>query len=121
MYLVRDILDKQVVDRKQARIGKVDGIVLTTENDGRLKISFLEMGHLTLMRRLSPRLYRWLLALSQRARAGRDRCPYRIPWSKITDAGVDIQVDIDDSETPLEQTQEWLRQHILRRIPGGLS
>ncbi len=121
MYLVRDVLDKQVVDRRQARIGKVDGIVLTTENDDRLKISFVEMGHLTLLRRLSQRLYRWLLAFSQRVRAERDQCPYRIPWSKVTDVGIDIEVDIDNSETPLEQKQEWLRQHILGHIPGGLS
>ncbi len=66
MYLVRDVLDKQVVDRRQARIGKVDGIVLTMRNDGRLKIAFVEMGTSTLVRRLNRRLYRWMLALSRR-------------------------------------------------------
>ncbi|AVA25599.1 hypothetical protein [Rhizobium sp. NXC24] len=116
MYLVRDVLDKQVVDRRQARIGKVDGIVLSVEDNGRLKVAFIEMGTLTLVRRLSQRLYGWMLAFSRRAQP-----PYRIPWSKITDIGIDIEADIDDSETPLGQAQEWLREHILSHIPGGRS
>lgn len=121
MYLVRDVLDKQVVDHRQARIGKVDGLVLTTETDGRLKIGFIEMGYVTLLRRLSLRLSRRLPAFFHMAPASRDWHPYRIPWSKVTDVGVDIEVDIDDSETPLGRTQEWLRQHIFNHIPGGRS
>ncbi|MBB4566839.1 hypothetical protein [Rhizobium leucaenae] len=121
MHLVHDVLDKQVVDRRQARIGKVDGIVLTADNGGQLKVAFIEMGSLTLARRLSRRLYAWILRFSQRKRASDRWRPYRIPWSKITDVGLDIEADVDDSETPLEQVQEWLRQHILRYIPGGLS
>ncbi|AYG68490.1 MULTISPECIES: hypothetical protein [unclassified Rhizobium] len=121
MYLVRDILDKQVVDRRQARIGKVDGIVLTTEDGGRLKIAFIEMGTSTLVRRLSRRLYGWMLALSPQVRAGDGWRPYRIPWSKITNVGVDIEADVDNSETPFGQAQEWLRRHIFSRIPGGRS
>lgn len=121
MYLGRDVLDKQVVDRRQARIGKVDGIVLTAADDGRLKIAFIEMGTPTLVRRLSRRLYAWMLASSQRAQAGDGWRPYRIPWSKITDVGVDIEADVDNSETPLERAQEWLRQHIFSHIPGGRS
>ena len=27
MHMIRDVLDKQVVDRNQVKIGKVDGIV----------------------------------------------------------------------------------------------
>jgi sporulation protein YlmC with PRC-barrel domain len=121
MYLVRDVLDKQVVDRRQVRIGKVDGIVLTAENGGPLKVAFIEMGSLTLIRRLSRRLHGWMLCLFQEARPGGSEPSYRIPWSKITDVGVDIEADIDNSETPLEQAQEWLRQHVLRHVPGGLS
>jgi hypothetical protein len=30
MDLVRDVLDKQLVDRKQVKMGKVDGLVLET-------------------------------------------------------------------------------------------
>ena len=121
MYLVHDILDKQVVDRRQARIGKVDGIVLTTRNDGRLKIAFIEIGTSTLVRRLSRRLHGWMLALSKRMQGSDGWHPYRIPWPKITDVGIDIEADIDDSETPFGQAQDWLRQHILNYIPGGRS
>jgi sporulation protein YlmC with PRC-barrel domain len=117
MYLVRDVLDKQVVDRKQARIGKADGIVLSVKNGGQPKVAFIEMGTLTLVRRLSQFLYDRIRA----SRTDKGRRPYRIPWSKIRDVGIDIEADVDSSETPLEQCQEWLRQHVLSRIPGGLS
>ncbi|MEF0942463.1 hypothetical protein [Rhizobium sp. BR 362] len=121
MHLVHDVLDKQVVDRRQARIGKVDGIVLTAENGGQLKVAFIEIGSSTLVRRLSRRLHGWILRFSQRRGRPDSWRPYRIPWSKITDVGLNIEADIDDSETPFGQTQEWLRQHVLRYIPGGLS
>ncbi|WP_168879003.1 hypothetical protein [Rhizobium sp. P28RR-XV] len=121
MHLVRDVLDKQIVDRRKARIGKVDGIVLAAEDGGRLKIAFIEIGTLTLVRRLSLSLYRRMLAFSRRAQGGNGWRPYRIPWSKITDVDVDIKADVDGSETPLEWAQEWLRQHVFRHIPGGRS
>lgn len=116
MHLIRDVLDKQVIDRNGARIGKVDGIVLSVADDAPPKVAFIEMGALTLLRRLNHRLYSWVLASLQRTPA-----PCRITWSKVRDVGVDIEVDIDDQGTPLELWQKWLRQHILRYIPGGRS
>ena len=119
MNLVRDVLDKQVVDKEQNRIGKVDGIVLTLSDDDAPKVAFIEMGSLTLARRLGRHPYRWMLWVRGTAGAADASGVFRLPWSSVRDVGVDIEVDVDRRETPLERCQDWLRRHVINRIPGG--
>ncbi len=120
MNLVRDVLDKQLVDRRQRRLGKVDGIVLAIApgDAERPRVAAIEMGSLVLARRLSPRLARWTAALLARVGAA-EREPYRIPWSKVRDVGLDVEVDVKIEETPLYRWQRWLRRHVIGRIPGA--
>ncbi|OWV92796.1 hypothetical protein ATY81_16735 [Rhizobium sp. R72] len=115
MNLIRDVLDKQVIDRNGSRIGKVDGLILSIAGEGPPKVAFIEMGALTLLRRLSRRLYRFFVSRLSPSP------PYRISWSKVEDVGVDVEVDVDDKATPVEGYQEWLRRHVLHFMPGGRS
>src|ERR1051325_11639479 len=46
-HVVRDILDKQLVDRRQRRIGKVDGLVLEAREGEPLRLAFIEVGAMT--------------------------------------------------------------------------
>jgi sporulation protein YlmC with PRC-barrel domain len=118
MDLVRDMLDKQLVDRKERRLGKVDGIVLSLAPGEPPKVAALEVGPLVLARRLSPRAERWTAALISRLGAPRDaHC--RIPWSKVRDIGLDVEVDVPIEETMLHVWQRWLRRVFIGRIPGG--
>ena len=121
MNLVRDVLDKQVVDTEQHRVGKVDGIVLTLSDDDAPKVAFIEMGSLTLSRRLGRRPYRWMLWVHRAAGVEGAASVFRVPWSSVRDVGVDIEVDVDRRETPLERCQDWLRRNVINRIPGGRS
>ena len=43
--------------------------------------------------------------------------PFRIPWDKITDIGVDVAVELQS--TPLNAWRQRLREHILNHIPGA--
>ena len=63
--IIRDILDKQLVDREDTEMGRVDGIVLSID-DGAPRIDHFELGFVVLARRLHPRLERWLQALRSR-------------------------------------------------------
>ena len=47
------------------------------------------------------------------------REPHRIPWSKVRDIGVDVDVDIDVRDTRIFAWQDWLRDKIIRHIPGA--
>jgi sporulation protein YlmC with PRC-barrel domain len=121
MLLVRDILDKQMVDKEQNRIGKADGIVLSLSESGAPKVAFIEIGSLTLSRRLGRRPHRWMLRLRHAAGAESAATGFRVPWGKVRDIGVDIEADVDRFDTPLERCQDWLRRHVIKWIPGGLS
>src|SRR4051794_22287340 len=92
MRLIRDVLDNQLVDRYQTKIGKADGIVVELRPVAPPKIVALETGWVTKVRRLQPLLARWVARCSQ---------PYRIPWRLVRDVGIDIELDLDAHDTPL--------------------
>jgi sporulation protein YlmC with PRC-barrel domain len=107
--LIRDVLDNQLVDRNQRRIGKVDGIVIELVSGRPPVLKAIEAGWVTKARRLHPRIAGWI---------GRWSKPYRIPWKSIRDIGVDVEVDIDADKTPLLRFEKRLRK-VLMRIPGA--
>jgi hypothetical protein len=110
MDLIRDVLDSELVDRNHRRLGKVDGIVIELRDGRPPVLRYIETGWAAKVRRVHPKLARWLTR--------RLRRPYRIPWTAIRDIGVDIQVALDARETPLLRTEERLRR-IFMRIPGS--
>ncbi len=118
LYLVRDVLDTQVVGRDDECMGRVDGLVLALRKGAPPRVAFIEMGTVTLARRLHPRLAHWVASVG-RHRGQKHRAPYRIPWSTVRDVGVDVDVDLDASRTPALASDRWLRDHIIGRIPGA--
>ncbi|MER8972943.1 MULTISPECIES: hypothetical protein [unclassified Mesorhizobium] len=119
MELLRDILDKQVVDREQVKIGKVDGLVAELRPGEPPKIVAVELGSITLGRRLGERPGRWMARVAARLGGKRHAEPHRIAWNKVRDIGVDIEFDIDVRETAIFDWQDWLRDHVIGRIPGA--
>jgi sporulation protein YlmC with PRC-barrel domain len=117
MDLVRDILDKQVLDRLGRKMGKVDGVVLE-ERGGELRVAFLELGGGALARRLHPRLACLVQGLS-RALGVTDGEPLRIPWSKVLRHHISVHVDVDADETQAFAWEHLLRDRLLRRVPTG--
>src|SRR5438045_1737116 len=103
--LIRDILDKQLVDRNQRKMGKVDGLVIELNPDRAPTLKYIELGALTRARRVSSRLARWIKTE-----------PYRIPWDKVRDIGVDIEVDVDAEKTPALRVERFLREKIVKRM-----
>ena len=69
-------------------------------------------------RRMHPRLAAWL----QRWLHGhgpRSDGTLRIPWSQVKAIGVDVRVDLIADGTPARAWEEWLRDHVVRRLPGA--
>lgn len=119
MELIRDILDKQVVDREETKIGKVDGLVVELRDGAPPRVAFVEIGTVALARRIGPRLGRLVSRLGERLGGAEHRAPYRIPWRKVRDIGVDLEFDIDVHETTIFDWQDWLRDRVIGRIPGA--
>ncbi|RWA81611.1 hypothetical protein [Mesorhizobium sp.] len=119
MQLLRDILDKQVVDREQVKIGRVDGLVAELRQGKPPRVVAVELGSITLARRLGQRPGRWTARLTARLRGNRKARPHRIAWNKVRDIGVDIEFDLDVRRTKILAWQDWLRDHVVGWIPGA--
>lgn len=63
MDLVRDLLDKQVVDRNGQELGRVDSIILDVAADGSATVSAIEIGLISFAQRLHPLLGRYARAI----------------------------------------------------------
>ena len=119
MDLVRDVLDAQLVDQNGRNIGRVDGIVLELRGHRPPRFAAMEIGALTLARRIHPRLARWLRAIVLKVSPVPMK-PIRVPPRAIRDIGVDIGLDVDAAlEAKLRRVERWLSRHVISRLPGG--
>jgi hypothetical protein len=118
MHLVRDLLDNQVRDKEDRRMGKVDGIVLILRRGRPPRVSAIEMGLPTLATRISERLGRGVRALERRLGVG-DGEVVRIPMERIMGIGIDVRVDIDANRTAVYDWEKWIRRVLIGRLPGA--
>jgi sporulation protein YlmC with PRC-barrel domain len=118
MNIIRDVLDNQLVDRKGYRMGRVDGIVMELRDGQPPKLAYIEVGISTLAQRLHPHLASWVAKIHSMWGAKRDES-VRIPWSKVREIGIDVEVDVDADKTRVIAYEQWVREHITKRIPGG--
>lgn len=105
--VVADILDKQIVDAKELNLGKVDGIVLVLRNDKPPRVAAIEVGTGVALRRFGKWAERFDLAR------------YRIPWSKVKEVDINVEVDFDASESPPLKWEHWIRDHFILKMPFG--
>ena len=118
MNLIRDCLDKQLIDRNDSNMGKCDGIVMTLESGHQPEITHIEIGAVTQATRVHPRFGRWVAAVARRWGAASSD-PFRVPWSEVVVTGVTVTVGVDAEKTPALAWEHWLRRHIIGRIPGA--
>ena len=116
MDLIRDVLDKQVRDRKGRNMGKVDAVILEERDGAAPRVAYLELGGGALARRVSPRLVPFVQGLA-RAVGVTDGEPLRIPWSKVTKVEVNVDVDLDAEECGAYAWEKALRETALFKIP----
>jgi hypothetical protein len=116
VYLIRDVLDDQLIDRKKRPLGKVDGVIIVLRKEKPPRVAYLETGLSTVAHRLSPRLGRFTEKIGRKWGMRRGK-PFRIPWAKVRKSGIDVEVDLDADETPVMDWEKWLNRHIIGRIP----
>jgi len=115
-FLVRDLLDNQLVDRDKRNLGKIDGIALHVAQGKQPRVTYLESGALILARRLGPRWERFV-AFMTRHFGVRKNPVFRVPWTKVTKTGIDIHVDIDGKKSDAFAWEHWLDDHLIGRLP----
>ena len=116
--IVRDLLDKQLVDTDETKMGRVDGIVLQVDGDEQPRVDHLELGFVVLARRLGPRVEKWFSALRSRWSV-RKSARQIVSWAKVLEVSdSEIKLDLKALGTPAFDWEVWLRDRIVARIPG---
>ena len=109
MDLVRDVLDKLLVDRRHHEIGRVDGIVLETRNGAAPRVVGLEVGLSVTGRRLGHIPGRLAEGFEHAIGLG-DARPLRIPFSAVSEIDLELHVDALADETPATLVERQLRR-----------
>lgn len=118
MDLVRDVLDKEIGDRRGAPIGRIDGIVMQIDGDAQPRIVAIEVGSVAQVRRLGPRIGRWMERWAQRWGRMKPN-PYRFDWSALKPHERTFRVDVLASEVETRAWERSLREHVIDHIPGA--
>jgi sporulation protein YlmC with PRC-barrel domain len=118
LQLVHDVLDAQLVDRHNRKIGRVDSLVLALEEGRPPRVATILIGGPERARRIG----RWAVALGRMLRAvGRVRSPgvSAIPFDAVRCIGDTIKVDVDGDDLDAGHLEAWLAEHFVRHIPGS--
>jgi hypothetical protein len=118
MNLVRDVLDKKLIDRENCEMGRVDGLVMQVGEKSQPRITHIQLGGETLWMRLHP-VVAGLSAKLSRMWGPKRGEPVRIPWSRVLTAGKDVKLDVKARDTGAIDWEIWIARHIIERIPGG--
>jgi len=118
MELIRDVLDKQLLDANGVKMGKIDGLLAVVEPGAQPRVTHIQLGAVVLARRLGRLSGRIVAEIAAHLGGEARRKPIRIGWAKVTDIGVDIELAVDSRETPLSDAANWLNRKIIRRLGG---
>jgi hypothetical protein len=116
--LVRDVLDKKLVDSEDCPMGRVDGLVMQVGERSQPRITHIRIGGPTPWMRVHPAFARLGARLAQMWGPKREEA-VRIPWSHVMTAGRDIKLDVKARNTGALDWEIWIARHIVERIPGG--
>jgi sporulation protein YlmC with PRC-barrel domain len=117
MDVVRDLLDKSVVDRNGREVGRVDRVVLALDGDRQPRVAALEVGPSALAARLHPMLGAWIRGLELALGIDRGR-PMRVPIDDVLAVADHVKIDAAVGETPASALERRLRRWV-RAVPGG--
>lgn len=118
MHIVRDLLDKQLIDVNWMPMGRVDGLAMEAERGEQPRITTIMVGGTVLTERLPGFVGRWPTALLRRF-GSRHGAPFLIPWPRVMRVDAVVRVDVESDATEVMATAHWARDHIIARIPGG--
>jgi hypothetical protein len=116
--LVRDVLDKQIYDADDVRLGKVDGIVLRLRKGRPPRVEAIETSMPAAWRRVWPRLGDWVERF-QHWLAPELEPATRIRFEHVVHTGIDVNVDVDGNRTDAFVWENWIKKTFVEKLPGG--
>jgi hypothetical protein len=116
--LVRDVLDKELLDREEEPMGRVDGLVMQVGKSSQPRITHIEIGGPVPWERVHPAFARLAMRLARLWGPKRGE-GVRIPWSHVETVGRDIKLDVEAKKTGAIDWEIWLARHVIELIPGS--
>ena len=117
MHVVKDVLDKSVVDRNGREMGRADGIVLAVSDRQAPRLEAILIGPDVLGSRLHPALGRVVSALQRRLGLDAGR-PVRVEFGDIETVEPKVRIRMAIGETAAEAVEQRLRSWVLK-LPGS--
>ena len=117
MDIVRDLLDKSVVDRNGREMGRVDGILVDTQPNKPIRLVAVLIGPAALGDRLHPALGRFVRRAEKWFGLDQER-PTQIDFADIDDIGRKIRVRLTIGDTAVDAVEKRVRGWI-RWLPGA--
>jgi hypothetical protein len=115
----RELLDHQLVDRDGFLCGNVDDVEFDVPADGELpRVTALLNGPGVLATRLGGPLFRGLGELHRRLHPTLNGAAH-IPMRDVTEIGSAIKLNVSRGELDGGRFELWVRDHVIRRIPGA--
>ena len=99
------LLDRLVVDRAAEPVSVVNDLEIESDGDGRPRITNLVLGSAIVSRFLGGHPPRHHLD--------------RMAWSKVSELDTVVHLGVDRSELDVIWFENWLRRHVIGKIPGG--
>jgi hypothetical protein len=118
MRLIAEVLDKQLIDRNGENAGRVDGVVLILRDGKPPLLADVVVSPITLLGRLNRRLGAWYATIDRRFGPERGK-PFRVPWLRCTRYGTAIELDFEIERSPINAFEDYLRAHVVERLPGA--
>ena len=103
------LLDLQVVDRDARPVGKVEDLELDDTGSGAPAFGD----------RLGGRLGGWYKAVHRRLHDEKSPRPARITFDQVRHINSKVDLTISQDELDIGRLEEWLVDHLIRRIPGA--
>src|SRR4051812_26684784 len=116
LHVIRDVLDKPLVDRRDDPMGVCDGVVFEIRDNQPPRLLFMESGLPTVARRLNLRLEKIVRYVGRRFSPRRGHS-FRIPFSKIETFDIELKISAHADKTPAGRWEAFLRKHFTRHIP----
>ena len=118
IQLWHDVLDSQLVDRTEEKIGRVDVLLLELEEGRPPRAATIVVGSAARAARVGG----WMVAVRRAVRAlfaRRVEHESRIPFDAVRRVADNIQVDVDGKTLDAGHRERWLREHVICKIPGA--
>jgi hypothetical protein len=117
VHLVRDLLDKAVVDRHGREMGRADRVVLEVRRGSPPRVTAIEVGASALGHRVGRRCGRWTAAFLHAFGVDEGQ-PLRIHVSQFLGVTADVKVDLAFGQTPAANVERELRRFV-SALPGA--